>query len=184
MHTLGKDRLEGIEKGVSRHHGFDAQPLLVWQLIPKNGLAVPLNARTRDAVIRGLVDLAAAAELVHARDNLIEEIRKREELCSTALVPGVALPHPRNPLPYDIAAGFVVVGLTPGGIPYGAADGSLTRLFFLICCKDERTHLHVLARLARMLHEPASIEELLSAQDAEQLGRVLLRLERQAAGNP
>jgi len=41
------------------------------------------------------------------------------------LIPGVALPHPRHPLPYDIAASFVVVGLTGAGIPFGAEDGSL-----------------------------------------------------------
>ena len=184
MPTLGKERLEGIEKGVSRHHGFQADAMLVWKLIPKGGLAVPLKAKTRDAAIRALVDLADAAELVYSRDNLIQEIREREGLCSTAMVPGVAIPHPRHPLPYDIAAGFVVVGLTPSGIPYGAADGSLTRLFFLICCKDDRTHLHVLARLARMLHDPAAIEELLSATDADQLGEVLLRLEQEALGSP
>jgi PTS system nitrogen regulatory IIA component len=182
MHTLGKDRLAKIEKGVSAHHGFDLAAMLVCPVIPPGGLAVPLKAKTRDAAIRGLVELAAAADLVYDKDLLVREIRQREELCSTALAPGVALPHPRHPLPYDITASFVTVGLTSHGIPYGAADGSLTRLFFLICCKDDRTHLHVLARLGQMLHEPSVIEELLAAADAEELGRMLLNRERIALG--
>jgi PTS system nitrogen regulatory IIA component len=173
MHTLDRDRLAKIEKGVSAHHGFDADASLVTPLIPPNGLAVPLKAKTRDAVIRGLVDLACRAELVYDRDLLVREIRDREELCSTALAPGVALPHPRHPLPYDISASFITVGLTTSGIPYGSADGSLTRLFFLICCKDDRTHLHVLARLGQMLHKPAAIEELCSARGTEELARML-----------
>ena len=45
------------------------------------------------------------------------------------------------------------------------ADGSLTRLFFLICCKDESTHLHVLARLATMLHDQADVEDLIADFD-------------------
>ena len=35
-----------------------------------------------------------------------------------------------------------------------------------------------------MLHDPAAIEELLSATDADQLGEVLLRLEQEALGSP
>jgi PTS system nitrogen regulatory IIA component len=184
MHELPKERFAGIEKGVSRHHGFDPHALAIAPLIPPKGLAVPLKARTRGAVIRSLVKLADASEMVYARDELIAEVRSREELCSTALLPGVALPHPRHPLPYDIAASFVVVGLTPAGIPFGAADGSLTRLFFLICCKDETTHLHVLARLARMLHEKDAIDQLLQAQDAGELRQKLLAIEQSVLEHP
>ncbi len=180
MHELGGERLAKIEKGVGAHHGFEEDmahnPLLV-PLIPDGGLAVPLVARTRQAALRAIVDLADQAGLVYSTADVLDEIAKREELCTTAMMPGVAIPHPRHPLPYDIAESFVVVGLTPSGIPYGAEDGSLTRLFFLICCKDERTHLHVLARLARILgFRP--IDELLHAESPEELRDLLVERER------
>ena len=178
MHTLGKERLAGIERGVSAHHGMEADGMIVCPLIPQGGLAAPLNARTRDAAIRALADLADKAGMVYARDELVKEVRNREKLCSTAMMPGVAMPHPRHPLPYDIAGSFVTVGLTSSGIAFGAADGSLTRLFFLICCKDDRTHLHVLARLAQMLHEPDAMDELLLAGGADELGDILSRREQ------
>jgi len=173
MPQMDRKDLAGIEKGVGAHHGFDTVSEVVCPLIPDRGAAVPLDARTREAVIRRLVDLAEQAGLVYIRDELLGEIRQREELCSTAIMPGVALAHPRHPLPYDIAASFVVVGRTASGIPFGAEDGSLTRLFFLVCCKDDRTHLHVLARLALMLHEAGAIEELMAAEDAEQFLQTL-----------
>ena len=132
MHTLDKERLAGIEEGVSAHHGFDAEALTVSALIPPGGVAAPLRAKTREAALRRLVDLAGEADLVYNADDLLAELRQREELCSTALVPGVAMPHPRHPLPWDIAASFVVVGAAHRGIPYGAADGALTRLIFRI----------------------------------------------------
>lgn len=182
MGRLDRSELAGIEKGVGAHHGYDTAAEVVWPLIPQGGLAVPLEAKTREAVLRALVDLADGAGLVHARDHLLDEVRQREALCSTAIMPGVALTHPRHPLPYDIAESFVVAGLTASGVPYGAEDGSLTRLFFLICCKDERTHLHVLARLALMLHARGAIEELLAAASAEQLGQVLLSRESAVIG--
>ena len=169
MHKLDKNRLADIAEGVSVHHGIDHEELLVCPLIPEGGIAVPLAAKTRDSAIRTLVDVADGAGMVYARDELVEEINKREELCSTAFLPGVAMPHPRQPLPFDIAASFVVVGLAHSGIPFGAQDGSLTRLFFLICCKDDQTHLHVLARLAQMLHEGGAEADLLDASDAGEL---------------
>ncbi|MFB3892585.1 MAG: PTS sugar transporter subunit IIA [Phycisphaerae bacterium] len=184
MHRLGKERLAGIEKGVRRHHGLAREGLLLWPLIPEGGIACPLRASSRDSVIRNLVKLADDAGLVYAKDELIAEVRKREELCSTALMPGLALPHPRHPLPYGIAASFVVVGLTTTGVPYGAADGSLTRLFFLLCSKDDRTHLHVLARIGRMLHDQAQIDELLTAGDAEELGAMILAKEEALPPEP
>ena len=173
MKDMDHHELRGIEQGVVRHHGDDYEPMLLCPLIPADGIAVPLDARTGDAALRKLVDLAEQTGMVYNREDLLSELRQREQLCSTALMPGVAMPHPRHPLPYDIADSFVVVGLTSSGIPYGAEDGSLTRLFFLICCKDERTHLHVLARLARMLQDGPTVDAFMAAEDAAQLRELL-----------
>jgi len=175
MHELGGRRLAGIEKGVSAHHGFEHSDL-IGPMIPRDpgGIAVPLKAKTRDSTVRALVELAELSDLVYNRDELTSEIFRREDLCSTALFPAVALPHPRHPLPYDIAESFIVVGLAAGGgIPFGSSRGDMTRLFFLVCCKDERTHLHVLARLARMLDDKAGLAEMLAAASTEQLRGLL-----------
>jgi excisionase family DNA binding protein len=169
MHDFDRDDREGIERGVSEHQGCDPDQPIVCPLIPEAGCRVPLDARTRQSAIDTLLDIAETCDLLYNRQELREELRGREQLCSTALLPRIAFPHPRHPLPYDIAESFIVVGLTPTGIPFGAEDGSLTRLFFLVCCKDERTHLHVLARLVRMLDQPQAIELFLSADDGEHL---------------
>ena len=179
MGALDRHRLAKIEKGVRAHHGMAHGEPEVCPLIPDGGIAVPLESKTREAALRGLIALAEDCGVVYNREDLLKEIREREDLCSTALAPGVAMPHPRHPLPYDIAESFLVVGLTSKGIPFGAEDGTLTRLFFLICCKDDRTHLHVLARLARMLHSQAIIDEFLAAETPEEL-RALLKKEEEA----
>ncbi|MBN1942961.1 MAG: PTS sugar transporter subunit IIA [Phycisphaerae bacterium] len=177
MHNFNRRELAGIERGVSEHHGVDAESPIVCPLIPDAGLAVPLKGKTRAAALRALVDQADAAELVYNREELLGELQGREQLCSTALLPGAAFPHPRHPLPYDIAASFVIAGLAPAGVPFGSEDGSLTRLFFLVCGKDDRTHLHVLARLVRMLDDPGVVEHFLECQTPEQLAEALAHRE-------
>ena len=116
--------------------------------------------------------MADACGLIYNGDHLLEALKGRESLCSTSIIPGVAFPHPRDPLPYDIAQSFIAIGLTPSGVPFGAPDGSLTRAFFLICCKDENTHLHVLARLCRMLQD----ENLIGVLNAANSGQDMIQL--------
>ncbi len=178
IHTLAPERLAQIESGVVSHHGLETEGLFLGKMIPAGGLAVPLTSRTAGSVIRDLLDLADKSDLIYSRDELLSEIRQREDLCSTAMLPGIAMPHPRHHAPYDIAESFVVAGRCDKGIPYGAPDGSLTRLFFLICCKDDRTHLHVLARLSQILHSSETRENLLTVEDEEEFRSILHWSER------
>ncbi len=184
MHELPHGRLAQIESGVRAHHGLSSEDeLLVAPMVPAGGIAIPLESRTGKSVIRNLIDLADGCGLVWGKDELLQAVEEREAMWSTALYPGLALPHPRHPLPWDIAESFIVAGRTASGVPFGAEDGSLTQLFFLVCCKDERTHLHVLARLARMLHDD-SLAELREAPDADSFREILERYERQAQAGP
>ena len=186
LHELSDGRLAQIEAGVRRHHGMDEpeHDAVICEMIPRGGVVAPLHGRTARGVVEDLLDLADAAGLVFAREELLSAILQREQLCSTAFLPYTALPHPRHPTPYDIAESFIVAGLSPQGVPFAAGDGSLTRLFFLICCKDDRTHLHVLARLGRMLSRREVIGDLLAAGDADGLLDVLRRAEREAISCP
>lgn len=181
MPDLSHDRMTQIEQGVSDHHGLDVTQAVLLPLIPSSAVLVPLNARTRDSAIRTMVQAAEAVGLVYDPNDLVDKILQREDLLPTTMAPEIALPHPRHPLPYDIARSFVVIGRADSGIAFGAPDGSLTRLFFLICCKDDRTHLHVLARISRIL-EPATIQALLDAPDAAGLRSILERREQEVMG--
>lgn len=177
MHNFDRKKLAGIERGVFAHHGLCPDEPIVCPLIPNAGFIVPMHAKTRESTLRTLVEQAENMGLVYDRDELLSEMRGREQLCSTALLPGVAFPHPRQPLPYDIAASFLIVGKTDKGIPFGAENGGLTRLFFMVCCKDDRTHLHVLARLVRILDNSATMAALLDAHSPEELANILAHRE-------
>ena len=174
--------MTGIDDILNEYHmlAFDRFPQIHQDAHSSRGSGLPIAGKRHEV---NRVGDAVGEYLLGAGKVPLgpERLRQREELCSTALVPGVAMPHPRHPLPWDIAASFVVVGAAPRGIPYGAADGSLTRLFFLICCKDESTHLHVLARLGLILHGGTVIDDLISAEDPEQLSQMLLQREQAVA---
>lgn len=145
------------------------------------GLDVPLANKTD--VLHALADLSEATGLVTDKDYLLASLVDRESLCSTAMPGGVALCHPRRPIPSAIERQFLCFLRTSNPVDFGAEDGEGTSLFFLLCTPDDRSHLHGLARLARILHGgtldvlrtvTSSEQVLTSLADAE--SRIQLRL--------
>ena len=120
-------------------------------LIPSGAIALPLLAKTRDSVIRSMVQLAGSTGLLWDTDEMTEAVRAREELHTTALDNGVALLHPRRPMPSILGDTFVVLGIVSSGVPFGGGSSGLTDVFFLICSMDDRVHLRILTRLSRIL---------------------------------
>ena len=137
-----------------------------------------LASKTKKSVLRDMVALADRTGLVTDARDLLSGVEEREALCSTALPSGLALLHARFHHPYRFDRSFLVVGRTIQDIHFGAPDGRPTRLFFLICCQEDRLHLHTLARLCLMAHKTDLIARLLAADDAQTMYDALLDAER------
>ena len=128
-------------------------------LIPDGAVALPLAAKTRDSVIRSMVQLGGNTGLLWDTDVMSEAVKAREELHTTALDNGVALLHPRRPMPNILGDTFLTLGIVPSGVPFGGISG-LTDVFFLICSMDDRIHLRILTRLSRILTYPDFLRRL------------------------
>jgi len=159
MPGFDDDQLKNIEDA----HPEPAEPLVASLLAP-DCAEVPLQARTPAAVCRAMVRLAEQSWQVYDPDAILTAVRAREEMGSTAQDNGVAILHPRRPLPAALGESVMAFGRTAGGIPFGAPRRVLTDLFFLVCCRDERTHLRVLARLARLALRPGFLDALRGAE--------------------
>lgn len=179
MPTLAENRLVAIERsmGGADSGTVDDATLTVTPLIGLDGVDIAFPARTKASVLKELVGLANETGLLYDGQGLLTALEQRESLCSTALPNGVAIPHPRQPMPYVSAEPLICVARSPNGIGFGAPDGGLTRLFFLICCDTDRYHLHVLARLMRILDGPTA-DNLHEAETREDLLEMLITAER------
>ena len=72
----------------------------------------------------------------------------------------------------------VAYGRTSAGIPFGAPAGGLSDIFFLVCCREQRTHLKVLARISRMMLQPGLVDELRAAETVSETIQILEATER------
>jgi PTS system nitrogen regulatory IIA component len=174
LHEYDEEQLAALE---TAHAPATTDPLLS-SLLSEATIAVPLPASTRGSVLRELVKLAEQSWQVYDPEAILEAIRHREELHSTALSSGVAIPHPHRPLPAALGESIIALGRTASGVPFGASHGNLTDIFFLVCCRDYPTHLRVLARLSRLLLRPGFIDALRAAQTPAETWQLIDAAER------
>ena len=153
---------------------------LIPDLLKPDFIELGLPSKTRASAIRDMVALAERTGRVFDRREFLASVEARERLCSTALPGGFALLHGRHLEAYRFEGSFIVLGRTIQAIPFGAPDGRPTRLFFLVCCQDERIHLHTLARLCLVAHETEVIGRLLDAASAGEAHAALVADEQAA----
>jgi PTS system nitrogen regulatory IIA component len=164
--ALGDDELSALEDRLQKSPRAEPGTVSVAELLPQEALAVPLAARTRSSVMEEMVQLAARTGRLWDAEQMLAAVRHREDMYPTALDTGVALLHPRRPMPTILAEPFLAFGRTERGIAFAGRRGVLTDLFFLILSVDDTGHLRVLARLSRLLAAPGFLDELRRAEDA------------------
>jgi len=179
MRGYDEQELTAIEKGGNQHSG--EEPLLSVYLTEAT-TAVPLQASTRKSVLKELVSLAERSWQVYDPEAILSAIETREEMGSTAQANGVAIPHPRRPLANALGESLIAFGRTGTGIPFGAPSGIETDIFFLVACRDDRTHLRVLARLSRLMLRPHFLDSLRAAQTASETFHLIEEAERELIG--
>lgn len=159
-----------------------SQPLAMSDLLPLAAVEVPLAARTRDSVIRGVVEVASRTGWLWDPDRMMDAVRQREDLHPTATDLGAALMHPRRPLPHLLERPFIVLCRTDSGVPFGNARGVMTDTFFLLCSVQDRGHLQTLAQLSRILNSAGFMDELRAASSSAEARDVVIRHDQRLGG--
>ncbi len=178
---LPPKRLAAFHQRSTRHaHAILKKDALIPELLRPDYIATALTSKTMKSVVRDLIAFAEKTGRVNDPAELLASVLAREQICSTALPGGIALLHCRNQQPYRFEGSFLVLGRTVQEIHFGAPDGCPTWLFFLVCCQEERLHLHTLARLCLTIHDTDVVPRLLAAADASAMYDLLVAAEQTA----
>lgn len=169
MGAMSHDHLAQVDAGMTTQRQTEQDEAIIAPLLRPEAVTTNLGSRTKNSTLRELVLLAEQTGLVLDGRTLLEAVIHREELCSTAMEGGIAIPHPRRPLPDAIAGPILAVAKTSQGMVFGAPDGRLTTLFFLTASQDDRHHLHILARLCRTLHDESFVGRLEAAETPQEM---------------
>ncbi len=174
---LEDEKLTHVEAVLKKSGPTGETPISISSLLLPAAIATPLVARTRRSVIDSICELAVGAGRLWDAAAMAEAVLAREDMQPTAMENGVALLHPRRPMPSILAEPLLALGITQQGIPFGGARGVLTDVFFLIGSVDDRGHLRTLARLSRMISDDEFVSALRMADDAKAVLELIERCE-------
>ncbi len=118
-----------------------------------SGAILPeMKVTTKDAAIRSMVESLKAAGSIQPDDeeSIVAAILKREELGSTGIGNGVAVPHTKHPSVNQLIA---TVALAKGGVDFDSLDGEDVHILFLLVSPPDRPgdHLRGLESISRHL---------------------------------
>jgi PTS system nitrogen regulatory IIA component len=127
-----------------------------------------LKARDKNAVLEEMAQLAASRCGVADTRGLLEVLLKREQVSSTGIGEGVAIPHGRMS---GVQRVFAVFARSPQGVDFQSHDRSLTYLLFLLIAPEDSSadHLKALARIARLLKDASFRARLMEVTTREEI---------------
>lgn len=140
--------------------------------LSRAGILLDEPVESKAEILKRLADFSYETGVITDRITLLDSLKEREELCSTALPGGVAICHPRRTLKQLAAKPFIRLIRTHKPIAFGAEDFHDTQLFFLIVATDDRGHLQTLARLARILDDHTK-SALLGAKTSHEIYAII-----------
>jgi fructose-specific phosphotransferase system IIA component len=120
-------------------------------LTPKTVLINP-EAEDKSALINMMITALGSCGKVTDQDKLKDDVMAREELSSTGLGYGCAVPHAHSDAVTDT---IIAAAVMEEGIDFNSPDGDPARLVFLIVGPKNHTRLHLklLSKMARFLHD-------------------------------
>ena len=142
--------------------------------ISREAIRAELTAEDKEGVIREMVQALLDAGKIERSEfeSIIKAILKREELGSTGIGRGVAVPHTKHPS-VDRLVGTVAV--SHEGVDFNSLDGERVQLLFLLISPPDRPgdHLRALENISRQLRDDTFCRFLKKAKTAEEIEQLL-----------
>lgn len=142
------------------------------ELLTPDRIKIPLVSTTKDEILSELVEVVGKNSSVRELDEILRAVREREEVLSTGIGSGVAIPHGKSASITELA---LVAGVKPDGIDFEALDGQPVQLFFLLVGPESAAGMHVkaLSRISRLLRRDTFRVRLAEASTPEEFYSII-----------
>ena len=132
-------------------------------LIDEDVIKIPLTSRLKYDVIRELIGVLERAGKLKDPDKAASAVFAREDLGSTGLGGGIAVPHAKTNTVDNLT---IAIGIAPEGIDFDALDGEDSSLFFLMLAPPGQTgpHIEALSEIAKITQSRSFVEALQHAE--------------------
>lgn len=142
------------------------------EILSPDSVVAPLVAKDKKGVIDELVDLLASVKKVNDARLLKDAVWQREQMRTTGIGAGLAIPHGKCPGMPGLA---MAIGKPASPMDFEAIDGQPVRLVVLLASPPDRTsdHIQALARISRLMTMEDFRERIYAAQTAAEIFELL-----------
>ena len=150
--------------------------MLLTDLLTPARIKIPLVATTKDALLQELVGVVAGGDRGPDGAELLRAVREREEVLSTGIGNGVAIPHGKTAAVDRLV---LAAGVAPEGIDFEALDGKPVNLFFLLLGPESAAgeHVKALSRISRLLRKDSFRNRLATASSPDEFYAIVSEAE-------
>lgn len=147
-------------------------------LLKKEGIELNSKVNSKEEALNKLVDLMDKEGNLSDKEVYKEAVLKREELSTTGIGDGIAIPHGKSKAVKKAGLSSIVVR---DGIDFDSLDGQPAKLFFMIAAPEEANNLHldVLARLSTILMDEDFRNKLINANSKEEYLKLIDEKEKE-----
>ena len=142
--------------------------MALFELIEKNVVKIPLKSQNKKDVMKELVKILKKSGKIRDSKTALTAVLKREDLASTGLGEGIAVPHAKTSA---VSTLTMALGISPKGIDFDSLDDQPAHLFFMILAPPEQTgpHLQALTEIAQMNKNKDFCREIVNASSAAEV---------------
>jgi len=133
------------------------------EVIRPDLMSLNITPGPKEQVLGQLVAPLAQTGFAADPPRLLRGLIERERMMTTAVGGGIALPHPRRPIPGMFPEPALAVGICRPGCEFGAIDDRLVHVFFLICATRDEIHLQLMATVTWLSRQEGIIDKLRGA---------------------
>ncbi len=137
------------------------------EILDPGVIKVGMEALDKEEAFEELIDLLVKAGKVKHRQGALDAIYAREEMRSTGIGRGVAIPHGKHESIEQLTA---AAGTSKDGIEFESIDGKPVHLVFLVLAEvnNPGPHLQTLSEIATCLNQPGAYDRLVNAKTPEE----------------
>lgn len=141
-------------------------------LINENLVCLDLKSTNKHDLLSEMANILEKSQCITNKEDYLKDVWAREELGSTGFEDGIAIPHAKSSA---VVKPAVAVGIHRTGIDYGADDGELSNIFFMLASPDggDNHHIEVLAQISSKIIEDGFLDSLRHAKTEQEIVALL-----------
>lgn len=143
------------------------------KLIDKNLIKLDIKGQNKEEIIRELAELIDKENRLYDYDGYLQEVLNREQLSTTGIGFGIAIPHGKSKY---VKIPTVAFGRIKEGVDWNSLDGKPVNIVFILAVPEEAAsnqHLKILAALSRKLMNENFRQEILEIDSEDKLLNLL-----------